>query len=67
MRLYFVVNFKSALESRGNLLFQIIGMALNNAAFLVFWNILLQPRNPFISVLASRSVLSASSRYRHIL
>ena len=38
----FAVNFRAAAEYRGNFLLQVFGMVLNNAAFLVFWNIFLE-------------------------
>ncbi|GAB6088976.1 ABC transporter permease [Spirochaeta dissipatitropha] len=37
----FIINLKAAAEYRGNFLIQVFGMILNNAAFLVFWQIFL--------------------------
>lgn len=38
---YFKANLQAAMEYRANFLLQVFGMALNNAAFIVFWRVLI--------------------------
>jgi ABC-2 type transport system permease protein len=40
-RCYFSSNLRSALEYRANFIVQVLGMVINNAAFIVFWKVLI--------------------------
>jgi ABC-2 type transport system permease protein len=42
---YFRFNLAAAMEYRGSFLLQVFGMALNNAAFLIFWSVLFTKMN----------------------
>ncbi len=69
---YFSSNLKAAAEYRVNFIAQVLGMALNNAAFIVFWKVLLGRAGPvagygFEDVMFIWAVASSAFGLAHVV
>ena len=67
----FSANIQSALEYRANFLVQVFGMMLNNAAFAVFWKILIDRAGSvggygFTDIMALWAIVSTAFGFAHI-
>jgi ABC-2 type transport system permease protein len=67
----FAANLQSAMEYRVNFLIQVFGMMLNNAAFAVFWKVLIDRTGGiggygFVDVMALWALVSTAFGFAHI-